>query len=152
MSDVNDDQTRPYSPPLEPGGSAAPGPGGATSVPSSTGIPDLRSGLGKLSRGLIAYGVIGLVVALVSLGVLVYVNGRIDAAGDRVDETVSEVATSLDRTAKVLHDASTTAQTFTVTLGSTQEAVSAAANTIIGVRTNLETLESAMPTSVSDRS
>ena len=44
----------------------------------------------------------------------------------------------------MLHDASTTAQTFTTTLGSTEEAVSAAANTIIGVRTNLETLESVL--------
>jgi hypothetical protein len=134
MSDQPDDQTRPFSPPLEPSRAADP----------STAPLDLRRGLGRLSRGLIAYGIIGLIVAVLGLGVLVYVNGRIDAAGARVDTTVAELATTLDRTAKALHDASTTAETFTVTLGRTEEAVSAAANTIIGVRTNLESLEGAM--------
>ena len=54
---------------------------------------------------------------------------------------MAQLATTLDRTADALHDASTTADTFSVTLDRTREAVSAAANTIIGVRTNLETLE-----------
>jgi hypothetical protein len=143
MGVMTDDVTRPFDArPLEPG---EPVPGGPPSASSGTAPPpDLRGGLGRLSRGLIAYGIIGLVVAALGLGVLFYVNARIDAAGSRVEDTVAEVATSLDRTAKVLHDASTTAQTFTVTLGQTEEAVSAAADTIIGVRTNLETLESVL--------
>lgn len=135
---MSDDLTRPFdAPPVEPASTtmaaAAPPPG-----------LDLRQSLGRLSRGLIVYGIVGLVVAVIGLGVLFYVNGRIDAAGDRVETTVSELATTMDRTAKVLHDASATAQSFTVTLGRTEEAVSSAANTIISVRTNLETLESVL--------
>ncbi|HEX6869431.1 MAG TPA: hypothetical protein VF119_11530 [Candidatus Limnocylindrales bacterium] len=132
---MSDDMTSPFSPqPVVP----------TPVAPPSAPPPDLRGGLTRLSRGLIAYGIVGLIVAALGFVVLIYVNGRIDAAGERVDTTVAELATTLDRTAKVLHDASTTAQTFTVTLDRTEEAVSAAAETIIGVRTNLETLEGAM--------
>jgi hypothetical protein len=145
MTDDSDDETRPYSPPLAPGASVTLGSDGAM-LPPSPVVPDLRFGLGRLSRGLIVYGVIGLAFAVICLGVLAYVNSRFDAAGDRVQTTMEELATTIDRTADVLHDASTTAQSFTVTLGRTQEAVSAAADTVIGVRTNLQTLESVLRT------
>jgi len=144
-SDLSDDQTRPFTPPLLPGDSVTLGPEGAM-PPLSPVAPDLRLGLGRLSRGLIAYGIVGLILAAICLGVLVYVSSRFDAAGDRVETTMDELATTIDRTAAVLHDASTTAETFTVTLGRTEDAVSAAADTIIGVRTNLETLESVLRT------
>ena len=126
----------PQSPPVEP---RAPG---AADPPA----PDLRLGLHRLSRGLIAYGIVGLAVALLGLGVLAYVNTRIATAADRVAASVDQLATTLDRTATALHDASTTADTFSVTLDRTEEAVSAAANTIIGVRTNLETLQNVLNT------
>ena len=141
----DDDLTRPFTPPLAPSGSVTLAPE-ASMAAIPPGVPDLRLGLARLSRGLIVYGIVGLVVAALSLGVLVYVNGRFDAAGDRVESTMVELATTVDRTAQVLHDASTTAQSFTVTLGRTQEAVNAAADTIIGVRTNLESLESVLRT------
>ncbi len=102
--------------------------------------PDLRVAVHRLSRGLIAYGIIGLIVAVIGLGSLAWLNGRIDAAGQRVTASMDPLATTLERTAQVLHDASTTAQTFSVTLDRTQASVSAAADTIIAVRTNLETL------------
>ncbi len=131
---MTDDQTQTYGPstvvtPPQPGPLDQPGP-----------VPDLRHGLSRLSRGLIAYGIVGLVVAAIGLGALVYVNGRIDATGERVAAAMDPLATTLERTATALHDASTTAGTFGVTLDRTEESVSAAANTIIGVRTNLETL------------
>lgn len=130
---MSDDLTRSFEPPpLAPSSRADAAP------PAG---PGSRGALRKLSRGLIVYGIVGLVLALIGFGVLLYVNSRIDAAGERVEATVAEVTTSLDRTAKALHDASTTAQTFTVTLARTEDAVSAAADTIIGVRTNLEALE-----------
>ena len=153
---MSDDLTRPYDPrggspspdgpvlpPSAPGSLVPPGsPAGAG--PHRPRALHLRRGLTQLSRGLNAYGIVGLVVAVLGLGVLAYVNTRIDAAGDRVETSVAQLATTLDRTAKALHDASTTAQTFTTTLARTEEAVSAAADTIIGVRTNLETLESVL--------
>jgi hypothetical protein len=143
---MTDDLTRPFDArPLEPAPPGLPEAGPSPSPPDgSASLPDLRGGLGRLSRGLIAYGIIGLIVAVLSLGVLFYVNARIAAAGERVGTTVGQLATTMDRTAKVLHDASTTAQTFKVTLDRTEQAVSAAADTIIAVRTNLKTLESVL--------
>jgi uncharacterized protein YukE len=143
--DGSDDQTRPFEPPLLPVESVTLGPD-TTMTPLTPVVPDLRLGLGRLSRGLIAYGVVGLILAVICLGVLVYVSSRFDAAGDRVESTMEELATTIDRTSNALHDASTTAQSFTVTLGRTEDAVSAAADTIIGVRSNLETLESVLRT------
>jgi methyl-accepting chemotaxis protein len=109
---------------------------------SAPGSPDLRGGLGRLSRGLIAYGLIGLVVAAIGFGALVWVNGRISTLGDRVAVTVGELATTMEDTAQVLHDASTTAQTFTTTIDRTTEALNSTADSIAGVRTGLENLES----------
>jgi hypothetical protein len=126
---MTDDPTQAYRP-------APPAP----NLPSAPPMPDLRGGLQRLGRGLIAYGIIGLVVAVIGLGAVVYVNTRLDAAGQRVAESMDPLATTLERTATALHDASTTARTFAVTLDRTEESVSAAADTIIGVRTNLETL------------
>ena len=139
---MTDEQTRPYDArPVAP-------PRGAplTPDPGAAALPDLRHGIGQLSRGLIAYGIIGIVVAAVGLCLLLYANSRIDAAGDRVEASVGQLTTTLDRTAQALHDASTTAATFTDTLDRTESAVSSAANTIIGVRTNLETLEGVLRT------
>jgi len=99
-----------------------------------------RGGLRRLSTGLIAYGIIGLLVAGLGLGALVWVNGRIASVGDRVATSVDEIATTLERTAVALEDASTTADSFTGTIDRTVEGVSAAADTIAGVRSNLETL------------
>ena len=64
------DRDRSRPPPVTPPSAGAPG------APAPV-VPDLRAGLGRLSRGLIAYGVIGLVVAAIGFGALVWVNGRI---------------------------------------------------------------------------
>jgi hypothetical protein len=103
-------------------------------------IPDLVDGLRRASRWLIGYGVVGLAVAVVGFGILLYADGRIAAATDRVEASMSGISTTLERTATALRDASTTAGTFSDTLDRTEAAVSSAADTIIGVRTNLETL------------
>ena len=103
-----------------------------------------RGGLRRLSTGLIAYGIIGLLVAGLGLGALVWVNGRMQAVGDRVGTSVDELATTLERTAVALEDASATAESFTGTIDRTVEGVSSAADTIAGVRSNLETLETVL--------
>jgi hypothetical protein len=140
---VTDDVTRPFDArPAGPPPTAEAAPSGGPLVPPAAGpTPDLRGGLARLSRGLIAYGVIGLIVAVVGLALLLYANTRIDAAGDRVEASVGQLTTTLDRTAQALHDASTTAATFNTTLDRTQTAVAAAAATIASVRTNLQNLE-----------
>ena len=103
-----------------------------------------RDGLRRLSTGLIAYGIVGLFVAGLGLGALVWVNGRMQAVGERVETSVDELATTLERTAVALENASATAESFTGTIDRTVEGVSSAADTIASVRSNLETLETVM--------
>ena len=103
-----------------------------------------RDGLQRLGTGLIAYGLIGLLIAGLGLGALAWVNGRIGALSERVETSVDGLATALERTAVALDDASTTAESFTGTIDRTVEGVSSAATTIASVRTNLETLESVL--------
>ena len=137
---MTDDVTRPFD--ARPQGQ--PPSAGPLVPPPVEPVPDLRGGLGRLSRGLIAYGVIGLIVAGIGLALLLYANSRIDAAGDRVQASIGQLTTTLDRTADALHDASATAATFNTTLDRTQTAVAAAAGTIVNVRTNLQSLESVL--------
>ncbi len=103
-----------------------------------------HGGLRRLSTGLIAYGLIGLLVAGLGLAALAWANGRIETVAGRVATSVDGIATALERTSVALENASTTAETFTGTIDRTVEGVSAAAVTIKDVRTNLETLETAM--------
>ena len=101
----------------------------------------LHGGLRRVAQGLIAYGIVGLIVAAVCLVALVWVNGRIGGLRAEVETTVGNLATTMERTANALHDASTTAQSFTVTVQESAQAVSSAADTITEVRTGLGSLE-----------
>jgi hypothetical protein len=113
--------------------------GGATMM--ETGPLGLRGGLRRVAQGLIAYGIAGLVVAAVCLVALIWVNGRIGGLRAEAETTVGQLATSMERTANALHDASTTAQSFTVTVEESAQAVSSAADTITEVRSGLASLE-----------
>lgn len=135
---MTDDVTRPYvpQPPVVP---QSPG-----TRPPETGAPDLRGlreGLGRLSRGLIAYGLIGLVVAVIGFGALVWVNGRIGNVRSEAGTTIGQLATTVERTATALHDASRTAGTFSQTLDRAAIALPAVSEQIAGVRTDLTALE-----------
>jgi hypothetical protein len=100
----------------------------------------LRGGLHRLSHGLIAYGIIGLVVASTGFGALVWVNGRISEIRGDAEATVARLATTTEFAANVLHGASTTAQSFSATVDQSAQAVSAAAVTITEVRSDLSAL------------
>ena len=63
---------------------------------------DLRRGLHQLSRGLVAYGVIGLVVAALAFGALVWVNGRIGGLRTEVTTTIGQIAVTTGDTATAL--------------------------------------------------
>jgi hypothetical protein len=127
----DDDMTRSFDfAPLEP-------------TPPATGVsaPDLRPGLRRLSGGLIAYGVIGLIVAAIAFGALVWVNGRISNLRTEVDTTIARLATTTERTAAALRDASTTAQTFSTTLEQAANAMPDLSQRIGGLRADLTALE-----------
>lgn len=102
---------------------------------------EVGSTLQRLSRGLIAYGVIGLVVAVVGLAALLIVSGRIGGLRDQAETTVARLTTSMERTATVLHEASATAQSFTVTVEESAKAVASTATTITETRAGLASLE-----------
>jgi len=102
---------------------------------------ELRGGLRRVAQGLIAYGIVGLVVAAICLVALIWVNGKVGGLRTETETTVGNLATTMDRTAQALHDASTTAQGFTVTVEESAQAVSSAADTITQVRTGLASLE-----------
>ena len=106
-----------------------------------TRLPDLRKGLRRLSRGLLAYGIVGLVVATIGFGALAWVNGRVGNARVEAETTVGQLATTMERTARLLHDGSATARSFSVTLGRSAEGLPAASGQIAGLRSDLTALE-----------
>jgi methyl-accepting chemotaxis protein len=101
----------------------------------------LRSGLRRLSTGLLAYGAIGLIVALIGLASLIWVGGRIDALAARAKVQVDGVIASLDETANLLTVTGATAGSFGGTLNATASTVGQAADTIRSVQPRLTDLE-----------
>ena len=106
-----------------------------------TGPLGLRGGLRRLSAGLIAYGLLGMAVAAVGFGGLVLVDGRFSAIRHEVEATLVQRATTMRLAARVLRDAGTTAQSFTVTLDESSRAVSSLVGTIVEVRSDLNAVE-----------
>jgi hypothetical protein len=100
----------------------------------------LRGGLSRLATGLIAYGLIGLAVAVLGLVVLGWASGRIAGLADTVDAEASQLVVTLDRTADALHDAGTSATAFASTLERTPPSVRQAAQTIRTLKPNLESI------------
>jgi hypothetical protein len=111
--------------------------------PPAAASPDatLRHGLRRFSTGLIAYGIVGLVIAAIGLVLLLYVGGRVDALADRTSARVETVITTLDRTATVLQDAGDTAVSFSQTLERTPPAVRQAADTVGNLQDDLRSIQ-----------
>jgi hypothetical protein len=97
----------------------------------------LRRGLRRLSSGLIAYGVLGLVLAVVGGFALLWVGGRIGGIADRTGKQVDSVVATLDQTAIVLSSMGASATSFSGTLERTPPAVRQTAQTIVNLRSNL---------------
>jgi hypothetical protein len=104
----------------------------------------LRAGLRRLATGLIVYGVIGLILALVAAVSLIYASGRLSAVGGRVEQQLATVVETLDRTAAVLADASATATSFAVTLERTPPVVRQTADTVAQIRADLRSAQAQM--------
>lgn len=101
----------------------------------------LRRGLRRFGTGLIAYGILGLAVAAIGLAALVWVNGRVSDLRTDVGVTFAQQSSAMRLAAHVLRDASTTAQSFAVTVDQSSRAVVSAADTISEVRSDLAALE-----------
>lgn len=110
-----------------------------TDAASGAGGP--TAGLPWLSRGLIAYGLVGLIVAAAGFGATIWVNGRISSLRTDVEATVAGAANTITLSASVLRGASTTVQSFSGTADEVRQAVSAAAVTITKVQSDLSGVE-----------
>lgn len=97
----------------------------------------LRRGLRRLSSGLIAYGLLGLMLAVVGGFALLWVGGRISGIADRTGKQVDSIVATLDETAVVLSSMGTSATSFSGTLERTPPAVRQTAQTIVNLRSNL---------------
>jgi hypothetical protein len=96
-----------------------------------------RRGLRRLSSGLIAYGVLGLLLAVIGGFALSWVGGRIGGIADRTGAQVDSIVATLDETAIVLSSMGTSATSFSGTLERTPPAVRQTAQTIVNLRSNL---------------
>lgn len=101
----------------------------------------MRAGLRRLSRGLIAYGIVALIVAAIAFGTTVWANGRLGNLRDTVGGSVDQMATSMERSAEALHDAARTATTFSSTLDQGAAAMPAVSQQIAAVHTDLLALQ-----------
>jgi hypothetical protein len=106
-------------------------------VTADTAPASVRAVMPRLANGLIAYGVIGLVLALIAALALIWSAGRFSALGGRVETQAATIADTLDRTADVLQDAATSATSFAVTLERTPPIVRQVATAIGDIETDL---------------
>lgn len=95
-----------------------------------------------LSRALIAYGAVGIAVAIVGLVALLWAVGRAGDLADRTSERVDSVIATLDRTSEALADAGDTAVSFAVTLERTPPILRQAGDTLATLQENLRSVES----------
>lgn len=103
--------------------------------------PELRAGLRRLSTGLIGYGLVGVVIALVGLTAVIWLSGRIGGITDRTATQLSTIADTIDETSKALSDAGASATSFSGTLDRTVPAVRQIAAAIGDLRGNLRSIE-----------
>jgi uncharacterized protein YukE len=109
-----------------------------------TARPDrivLRAGLRRLSTGLIGYGVVGVVIAVVGLIAVVWLSGRIGGLTDRTATQLSTIVDTIDETSTALSEAGASATSFSATLDRTVPAVRQVAAAIGDLRGNLRSIE-----------
>jgi len=103
--------------------------------------PALRRALRRLSTGLVLYGVLGLMLAVVGGFALAWVGGRVAAVADRTGEQVDSIVGTLDQTSFVLSSMGASATSFSGTLERTPPAVRQTAQTVVNLRANLILVE-----------
>jgi hypothetical protein len=110
-------------------------------VSARPGRVRLRPGLRLLASGLIAYGAIGVAIAVLGLLAMVWVSGRVGGLADRTGAQVTTIVETLDRTSTAVTQASASATSFAGTLDRTAPAVRQIALAIGDLRGNLRSIE-----------
>jgi hypothetical protein len=101
----------------------------------------LRPGLRLLSSGLIAYGALGVAIAVLGVLAMAWVSGRVGGLADRTGAQVTTIVDTLDRTSTAVTQASVSATSFAGTLDRTAPAVRQVAQAIGDLRGNLRSIE-----------
>ncbi len=109
-------------------------------APDARADRSLRPGLRRLSTGLLAYGALGIVLAMLGLVAMVWVGGRLGSLTDRVSTQVESVTATLEDTGAVLTDAGDTASSFATTLTQTAESLDKAADSVSSIQPKLADL------------
>jgi len=103
--------------------------------------------LRTLSTGLIVYGVVGIVLAVVMLGAVVAVGNRLDGIAGKMSSRLTTISATVDRTATALEHAGTTSQSFAGTLdqaGPTLTQVDTALSDVVSTLQELQTTSAAL--------
>jgi hypothetical protein len=100
-----------------------------------------RPRLRILTRILVGYGIVGLVVAALGVAALVVGLGRVNGLADRLRDDVGGVSRAMERTATVLDDAATTARGFGTTIDSSTSALTTAAADLRAIVPQLRSIE-----------
>lgn len=105
-------------------------------------LPLAGPAIRRLSRVLIGYGIVGLVVAAIGVMALVVGLGRLNGLSDRLRDDVGGVSSALERTATVLDDAAAAARGFGTTVDSSTTALTTAASDLRAIVPQLRSIES----------
>ena len=97
----------------------------------------LAAALRRASTGLLIYGVVGLLVAVLGLVALIWVGGRMGALTERTSAQVEEIAGTLEASGQALEDAASTTLSFAVTLERTPPTIRQAAQTVGNLESNM---------------
>jgi hypothetical protein len=103
--------------------------------------PSLRPVLSRVARMLLAYGIIGLLAALIGFAALVAASGRIGSLGERIVSEAESLDTIIHQTAGVLDDAAATAASFGPTIAQTSVTVQGAAAAVRDIEPRLREME-----------
>ena len=108
---------------------------------SVIGGDSARPMLSRLSRGLILYGIVGIVLSVVAGVAVLLAIGRLSTIDDGVGRGVDQLGTVLDRMATVLDDAATSAGSFGSTIDTSSAALGTAAADLRGIVPRLRDIE-----------
>jgi hypothetical protein len=101
----------------------------------------LRQGVRRFSQALVMYGVVGIAISIIGLGLLLWTGARFGTFGDRVGLEVTELTSTVERTAQALEDASDSATSFSATIERTPPTIRQAAQTIRNLTPRLLALQ-----------
>lgn len=106
-------------------------------IETGRAVPGLR----RLATGLVAYGIVGLLVAVVGLVALTRTADRLGTVAGGLSGEVDRLGRILDRTATALDGAATTADGFSATVDRTSPTVRRAASAVAAIGPRLRALE-----------